>query len=270
MRGHPATDQQVEWATYRHWNLTILDKAGTRWEQESLVAGWAAQMASDLKDLVKALDIDVFRVPTETSLADRQSLLRLQNVVATGFPGYRYLEIGSHLGGSIFPHLADSRCAEIVSIDLRPASQPDERGQTFDYHENSSARMIGLLSDTAGSDASTKVRMIDRDAADVGPEEVGRGIRYVLIDAEHTNRAAFRDFTRALRMIEPAGMVAFHDANLLVDALANIEELLWFVGRPHRGFFLPDVVYAVAFGDMIELADAALVPRVIRIGGRVV
>jgi hypothetical protein len=215
-------------------------------------------MLPNLEELVKTLDIRVFKVTTETSDADRVSLLRLQNLVADARPGYRYLEIGSHLGGSIFPHFVDARCASIVSVDPRPPSQPDERGKTFDYEGNSSARMIEVLSVAAGENAANKVRVIDQDIMEVSPAEVGQGIHFTLIDAEHTNRAAFRDFTCALRMIESNAIIAFHDSNLLVDALWNIEAFLSFIGRAHRGFYLPDVIYAVAFGNLIDTATAAL------------
>ena len=120
--------------------------------------------------------------------------------------------------------------------------------------------MIHELSNAAGESAAHKVRTIDRDVAEVSPAEVGGGVRLVLIDAEHTNRAAFRDFARAFRMIEPDALVAFHDSTLLVDALWNIEEFLSFIGQRHRGFYLPDQVYAVAFGDLIDRATAALAP----------
>ena len=157
-------------------------------------------MLPNLEELVKTLDIRVFKVPTQTSEVDRVSLLRLQNLVADACPGYRYLEIGSHLGGSIFPHLVDARCASIVSVDPRPPSQPDERGQTFDYEENSSARMMDVLSEVLGASAANKVHTIDRDITEVAPADIGRGVHLVLIDAEHTNRAAFRDFAREARV----------------------------------------------------------------------
>jgi len=217
-------------------------------------------MLPNLEELVKTLDIRVFKVPTQTSEVDRVSLLRLQNLVADACPGYRYLEIGSHLGGSIFPHLVDARCASIVSVDPRPPSQPDERGQTFDYEENSSARMMDVLSEVLGASAANKVHTIDRDITEVAPADIGRGVHLVLIDAEHTNRAAFRDFARALRMIERDAIIAFHDSNLLVDALWNIEEFLSFIGQPHRGFYLLDQVYAVALGNMVDPATAKLGP----------
>ena len=53
---------------------------------------------------------------------------RLHAAVAERGP-FRYLEIGSHLGGSLQALVADPRCMEIVSIDTRPDSQPDDRGR---------------------------------------------------------------------------------------------------------------------------------------------
>src|SRR5262245_58730815 len=64
---------------------------------------------------------------------DRRSLLWIQNVVRLADPAYCYLEIGSELGGSLFPHLVDDRCRRVISVDLRVHSQPDERGVRYSY-----------------------------------------------------------------------------------------------------------------------------------------
>jgi hypothetical protein len=48
-----------------------------------------------------ALDPDLFAaIPTQTSPEDRRSFLILQRAVRRGGP-YSYLEIGSHVGGTI-------------------------------------------------------------------------------------------------------------------------------------------------------------------------
>ena len=71
-------------------------------------------------------DLSLFdALPAELTPADRGMLLALQAIVAGRHPDYRYLEIGSHRGGSIQPHLFDRRCPDIISIDPRPVSQPD-------------------------------------------------------------------------------------------------------------------------------------------------
>ena len=96
----------------------------------------------DAERMIESLDPAIFALESQTTVNDRISLLRLQRFVRHQAGSYRYLETGSHLGGSLLPHLADPRCAKVVSIDPRPASQPDERGTIFRYDDNSTERMI--------------------------------------------------------------------------------------------------------------------------------
>src|SRR5580698_6861723 len=106
---------------------------------------------------IAAGDISLFAVETQTSPADRQSLLRLQELIRRQFDEYTYLEVGSHVGGSIFPHLVDERCAKVISIDARPSEQPDERGVYFKYDDNTVARMLSTLERAAGTENLRKV-----------------------------------------------------------------------------------------------------------------
>jgi hypothetical protein len=81
---------------------------------------------------IEELSVDLFDgIPSQTSLADRRSLLAVQRATARRHPEYAYLEIGSHLGGSIQPYLLDPRCSAISSIDPRPSEQPDDRSPGF-------------------------------------------------------------------------------------------------------------------------------------------
>ena len=74
-----------------------------------------------ITERIDDLDLSVFDlVPSQTSDAEKRSLLAVQRAVARRFGAYNYLEIGSHLGGSLQPHVRDPRCAHIDSIDLRP------------------------------------------------------------------------------------------------------------------------------------------------------
>ena len=212
----------------------------------------------DIESRVATGDVSMFVVESQTSPNDRRSLLRLQNLVATGWPGYAYLEVGSHVGGSIFPHLVDRRCGRIVSIDPRPAAQPDERGVLFPYNDNSAERMLRILERAAGAGSTAKLEVFTTTTASVRPTEAGPGVRLALIDAEHTNRAAFADFASVLRLVEEEAVIAFHDANILIDALWNITTFLRFINRRHAAFFLPDTVCAVALGRMVEPATRSL------------
>lgn len=82
---------------------------------------------------VDALDISLFEsIGSQTSPGDRRSLLALHRACRETYGAFAYLEIGSHLGGSLQALIADPCCTAITSIDPRPASQPDARGDVFD------------------------------------------------------------------------------------------------------------------------------------------
>ena len=198
--------------------------------------------------LIDALDISIFQVATETTPNDRQSFLLLQKVVRNAYPGYDYLEIGSHIGGSLSPHLVDPKCTSVISIDPRPAAQSDERGLMAEYPGNTTQRMLKELESAADATSLAKLRTFDADASQIEPDRDRSNVRLALIDAEHTNRAAFRDFLFALRMVERDSIIAFHDANILVDAIGNIETFLTYSRMNFRSYYLPDCVFAISFG----------------------
>jgi hypothetical protein len=114
--------------------------------------------------MIETLDVDVFRVETQTTFSDRTSLLRVQNIARSVLGRYVYLEVGSHIGGSLFPHLIDSACEAAISVDPRPPAQPDERAEVFAYEENSGARMVAVLSAQLSLAAIAKLTTIDSDA----------------------------------------------------------------------------------------------------------
>ena len=81
-----------------------------------------------------SLDIALFsRIDAQLTDDDKRSLLAVHHALREQIPGYVYLEIGSHLGGSIQPHLQDARCTRIISIDKRPTAVPDDRGYDVPY-----------------------------------------------------------------------------------------------------------------------------------------
>jgi len=184
---------------------------------------------------------------------DRRSLLLIQNVVRGADPAYCYLEIGSELGGSLFPHLVDDRCGRAISVDLRVQSQPDERGAHFSYAGVTTAKMIETLRPLVPDDELCKLATFDADIAELDRAAIGDQVRLALIDGEHTNRAAFRDFVKVRHFLHEDALVAFHDANLVFDAILNIETMLADGAVEHCGCFLPDFVYAVGLGKFAPL-----------------
>jgi hypothetical protein len=204
------------------------------------------------------LDISVFKAPSQTTEADRKSLVMLQHLVRNQTGCYVYLELGSHLGGSLVPHMIDGACRLVYSIDKRPSSQLDERGVYYDYADNSAQRMLEVLRSVVGEAPLLKVIPVDKDMADISADDVGCQVDLVLIDGEHTNTAVFRDFIGVLKVVKPSCIVAFHDSHLVCDALQNIEELLVHKNVTFRSFFLPDVVFVIAIGEFAHTAGNAL------------
>src|SRR5262245_35905680 len=101
-------------------------------------------------------------ISSESTPQDRRSLLSL-HVACRQMRPFTYLEIGSHLGGSLQALVVDPLCERIISIDARPAAVSDERqGRvgTFSYEGNSTARMMGLLAAVPGADVR-KIHTID-------------------------------------------------------------------------------------------------------------
>ena len=203
---------------------------------------------SSFDDAIESLDLGLFAsIESQTSDHDKRSLLACQLGVRTEAPEYAYLEIGSHLGGSLQPYLQDPRCTRVYSIDNRIASQPDARGVAFAYRENSRARMLGAITSVPGAD-STKVVCFDTDAAAVNPALVRPQPLLCLIDGEHTDSAVIRDFAFCRQAVVPDGAVVFHDASILYLALTRIVEDLSRAGVSFRAYHLPDTVFVIEWG----------------------
>jgi hypothetical protein len=158
-------------------------------------------------------------VGSQTSDADRRSLLAIHHALARRADPFSYLEIGSHLGGTLQAFIADPRCRRIVSIDPRPAAQPDDRGQMFAYAENTTARMVSLLATVPGADMA-KLETIELSTEDLAPGRLPRP-DLCLIDAEHTYAAALRDARFCRAAMQGAGAILFHDREVVEPAILD-------------------------------------------------
>lgn len=197
-------------------------------------------------------------VLSATSPADRRSLLALQAAVrADG--DYAYLEIGTYLGGTLQPHLADPRCRRIYAIDKRTPTVADIRGTTYAYTNNTSAEMLAGLRAGFG-DAVKKVVTFDCDASEVAVAAIVPVPRFGFIDGEHTVAAVRRDFAFCRRAVAPDGVIAFHDTNLIFDGIAACELELRREGVPHRVMKLAGTVTAILLGDAVPRHGPILEP----------
>jgi hypothetical protein len=204
-------------------------------------------------------DVTLFdAIPAELTTADRRSLLAIQDIVARRRGTYRYLEIGSHKGGSIQPHLVDPRCLGIVSIDPRPLVQADERGSRVGYPDNSTAAMmegLGRLSPTG----IRKVHAFEMTAAGLAAERSGgEPADLVFIDGEHTDRAASEDFRAVRQMARPDAIIVFHDAPIVYRAILREMKALSARGTDFVGLPLPDTLFVVMAADAPTSSDFGL------------
>lgn len=212
--------------------------------------------------LDQVLPLSVFD-PVETALTlnDRASLLALQGALRGRLREYAYLEIGSHLGGSLQPFLADDRCIRVYSIDPRPASQPDERGVADRYPANSTERMLATLR-PAYRPRMHKLVSFERDARDVAADEVPDRPSFCFIDGEHTDIAAYRDFESCRRLAAARCVIAFDDVHLIFRGFSRAVLSLRDGGIAHRAYVLPDKVAVIELGGLDLVCTRGLADRV--------
>jgi hypothetical protein len=170
-----------------------------------------------------------------------------------------YLEIGSHLGGSLQPHLADDRCKRIYSIDSRPSQQPDDRARDHVeyYEDNSTERMLNILGSTGYGDVA-KIECFDLDASEVESSKIISSPRIAFIDGEHTKRAVISDFQFCTKVISKDGVVLFHDFYIIYPALLEIFDQLDKQHHTYLPLKLDDNIFAIIFDQDILTSDPYL------------
>jgi hypothetical protein len=198
---------------------------------------------------IDSLNVAIFEaIPSQTSTADKRSLLAIHRTTGQKHKEFSYLEIGSHLGGSIQPYLLDDRCIKVYSIDPRPREQPDDRspGCVAHYDGNSSERMIFLLKSIGDGDID-KIECIESDASEVDPARILNAPEILLIDGEHTKRAVLSDFRFCAKVASQSGTIAFHDFFIIYPAIVDIFEQLDRERRSYVPLKLEDNVFAIFF-----------------------
>jgi hypothetical protein len=209
---------------------------------------------------IEALSVDLFdAIPSQTSESTRRSLLSVQRATARRHPQFAYLEIGSHLGGSIAPYLLDPRCLAITSIDSRPAWQPDDRalGKIATYENNSTQHMMERLR-TLDAVQASKVRCFETDASQVDPSLVTPRPHIAFIDAEHTRKAVRSDFDFCRKVLADDGTIVFDDFSIVYPAVLEICRSLKREGRPFLPVRLEGRVFAIFFDQDTVRSDPFL------------
>jgi hypothetical protein len=217
----------------------------------------------ELADRIAALDATLFdEIVSESTVNDRKSLLALHQACVDRTGEFSYLEIGSHLGGSLQVVIRDPRCKRIVSIDPRPARQPDARGLEWKYPENSTARMRGLLARLADVDLE-KLETIDASTEDIDPATVGDPPTLCFVDAEHTDVAVLRDARFCRQVLHDDGVLAFHDAGIVYGGLVTFVDELAKARVEHRLYFLPDSIIVVELGTPRLLNTSQVMDQIV-------
>ena len=189
-------------------------------------------------------------IESQTTRQDRLALLSIKEALVEAVATYQYLEVGSHLGGSLQPHIADRRCTRIFSIDPRPREQPDERWSTkYQYPGNSTSRMLENLMRVPGADLS-KLHTFECSSWELRPSDIASAVDFAFIDGEHTYRAATKDFRSVRRFVNPRGVIAFHDCGVVLDAILKARRSTagWWCHYPDSS------VVAVAFSTSLTPA----------------
>ena len=205
-------------------------------------------MADSFEKRLASNDPSLFAgVSTTTTTIDRAALNTIQSL-ARKSGDYTYLEIGTHLGGTLQTHCADPRCRKIYAVDKRPDEVADIRGKRLAYQNNTSANMLSGLRAAFG-DAIKKIEVFDDDIRDVPTECFSTPPDLCFIDGEHTIEAVVRDFTRCQAIASPDAIIAFHDSQLLRTAIVKCRGRLQDNGTPHRAMKLTGSVHAILLGD---------------------
>jgi hypothetical protein len=200
------------------------------------------------RERLEALDVALLKgIPSQTERSDRASLLALHVAAAERFGSFGYLEIGSHLGGSLQAVVRDDRVTRIVSIDARPEATPDERGKAIPYAGNSTQRMLDNLAALPGADIS-KVHTIDADSRTIADEDVTLRPQVCFIDGEHTNESCLADARFCRRIAASQCAIVFHDVGIIYEAIATFLDELREEGRVTAAYPLPEKVFVIELG----------------------
>jgi hypothetical protein len=203
----------------------------------------------DVNDRIARLDISLFEeVEAQLEPDDRRSLLALHAACRAVFGKFDYLEIGSHLGGSLQTFIRDPACRSIVSIDPRPQRQPDESGVTFTYEDNATTRMLTALARIPGAEID-KLHTIEQSTEQLTPADLTTRPQLALIDGEHTHRAALRDARFCTAVMDGEGCIAFHDTHVIYQAIDCFLQELSDAGQPFHAVALPRSIFIVELGQ---------------------
>lgn len=215
----------------------------------------------DIERKFEKLDLSLFdSIESQTSKLDKISLLAIQAALRKK-GNYCYLEIGSHLGGTIQPYLVDPVCTDIISIDKRTVYIPDERGNDIIYEDNSTERMLNNLSRIPNGEIK-KMFCIDSDSESIDRNLIKARPTICFIDGEHTNKAVIKDFNLCFDLIKNKGVIVFHDVRVVYGGIRKIMTQLKNKGIEFSSYYLPSSVFVMEFGN-ISIKNDPLIKEIL-------
>jgi hypothetical protein len=205
---------------------------------------------NDFETRINALDLTLFQyVLSQSTEGDRRSLLAIQRVLREGRrgSGYVYLEIGSFMGGSLQPHVADPLCRKIISIDPRPNLYPDIRGKPGKW-QITAETMLRELARVPGADVE-KITTFEAGTDTLDPLSIKPRPDYCFVDGEHTDEAVLRDSLFCQSVLQGNGWILYHDANLVYEGILAFVAGLQHAGVAFRACNFEDSVFLIELGD---------------------
>lgn len=186
-------------------------------------------------------------IPAQLSNSDINTLVDVMNFISSQRK-YRYLEIGSYLGGSLQWHLNNPDCVEIVSVDKRATDKiNDERQIDYRYTVTTQDMLDGLKNNNLSID---KLICVDGTVDDV-PADYKFDL--IFIDGEHTNTAVFHDAITSLNHLEDSAIMLFHDDWIVYKGIEKIKNHL---DNTNKKFSLFKIAFcdisALVFGNDVE------------------
>ena len=205
---------------------------------------------NDFEARLNSLDLTLFQhVVSQTTEGDKRSLLGLQRALreANREKGYVYLEIGSYLGGSLQPYVADPLCHKIISIDPRPRSLPDIRG-AVSYAENTTENMLRGLRQIPEANLE-KLVTVEEGTDTLSAAAIQFRPALCFVDGEHTDAAVLRDSLFCQSVLKGSGWIVYHDANIIYDGLLAFINALEKVGTSFCIYNFEDSIFLIELGD---------------------
>jgi len=195
---------------------------------------------------------NTFKIYSQSSYNDKFSLLLVQEGVKWVLGDYKYLEIGSYLGGSLLPHLKDPKCTSAISIDKRGIRQKDNRGIDFFYLNNTTERMLKELARYCSKEEMEKLECIEGETTTKSFAVNKPDLCF--IDGEHTDYMAASDFSFCYAHMKQ-GVIIFHDMDLVYQAIKHVLED---IEGEFVAYSLPDSIFVVELGCPIHRYPALI------------